>query len=324
MEKRKLILIMGILACLLVFGLGLSPAFSAEYPTKPIKLLVAYKAGGSTDAAARLLGVFMEKQLGQAVTVVNLPGAGGQVGWTRLVESKPDGYTIGFINLPAINLVYATRKKVPFHPVQSFAPVGCNISDPNTILVTKDSRFKNIKELLDYARANPGKLTAVADGPVSDDHLALVRIQEAAGVKFKFVPYHGGAPSMAALLGKHGDLSVHNVFDYIKHKEKLRGLAQLWPERYSMIPEIPTFEEGAGIKLVGSSTRGVAALAETPPDVLAKLQDAFKKATSDPEYLSKAEKMGLTLVEMTSSEFWKFNSDLQESVDKYKHFFVKK
>ena len=158
MEKRKLLLIMGILACLLVFSFGLSPAFSAEYPTKPIKLFVAYKAGGSTDAAARLLGVFMEKQLGQAVTVVNLPGAGGQVGWTRLVESKRDGYTIGFVNLPAINLVYATRKKVPFHPVWSFVPVGCNISDPNTILVTKDSRFKNIKELLDYAKANPGKL----------------------------------------------------------------------------------------------------------------------------------------------------------------------
>jgi len=313
MKKRRLILVL-LCAALISWGIMSSPA--AAFPDKPVTMIVAYKAGGSTDVAARTLGIYLEKYLGQPLVVQNLPGAGGQVGWTKLAMAKPDGYTIGFINLPAINMVYAAREGVAYHPVSSFAPIGCNIIDPNTIMVRKDDdRFKTLKDLIEYARKNPGKLICGADGPLSDDQLAMVKVQRATGVKFSFVAYNGSAPAHQALLGKHSDFIITNTQDVTIYKDKERCLVQFWKERYHMNPDTPTFKEVFGTEMIGSSTRGLAAPVKVPEDRLKVLRDAFKKTAENPEFLEKAEKVGLTLAWMDAQEFGQFMKDLQSDVD---------
>ena len=293
MKKGKALFTL-ICAILFVGSLFLSPV--SAFPTKPITLIVAFSAGGSTDVAARTMGLYLEKYLGQPIVVKNYPGAGGQIGWTKLAMAKPDGHTIGFINMPALQMVKAARENVAFDPVKSFAAIGCNINDPNTVLVRRDDdRFKTIKDLIEYAKKNPGKLICGADGPLSDDQLAMVKMEKATGAKFSYVAYSGSAKAHAALLGKHADFTVTNTFDVIKYKDKERCLVQFWKERYYMNPDTPTFKEVFGTEIIGSSTRAFAAPAKVPVDRLTVLRNAFEKAANDPEYLARAKKIGLTL-----------------------------
>lgn len=293
-----------------------SNAALAKYPEKPIVLIVAYAPGGSTDVAARTMVPYLEKYLGGTIVVKNYPGAGGQVGWTKLARSKADGYTIGYINLPALNMVYTARKGVAYHPVKSFDPIGCNVIDPNTVLVRKDDdRFKTIQDLIDAAKKEPGKLVCGADGPLSDDQLAFVRMSKETGAKFTFVSYSGSAKSQAALLGKHADFTISNTFDVIKYKETERCLVQFWSERYPMNPDTPTFKEAFGKELIGTSTRAVAATAGVPADRLNALREAFQKMAKDPEYLARAEKIGLTLAWMDHQQLGNYIKELQATVE---------
>jgi|SaaInl8_200m_RNA_FD_contig_51_318116_length_1285_multi_5_in_0_out_0_2 tripartite-type tricarboxylate transporter receptor subunit TctC len=312
MKKGKALFTL-ICAILFVGSLFLSPV--SAFPTKPITLIVAFSAGGSTDVAARTMGLYLEKYLGQPIVVKNYPGAGGQIGWTKLAMAKPDGHTIGFINMPALQMVKAARENVAYDPVKSFAAIGCNINDPNTVLVRKDDdRFKTLKDLIEYAKKNPGKVVCGADGPLSDDQLAMVKMGKATGAKFSYVAYSGSAKAHAALLGKHADFTVTNTFDVIKYKDKERCLVQFWKERYYMNPDTPTFKEIYGKEIIGSSTRAFAAPVKVPADRLAVLRDAFKKAANDPEYLERAKKIGLTLSWLDHKELAEFIKNLNDNV----------
>jgi tripartite-type tricarboxylate transporter receptor subunit TctC len=312
MKKRRCII--GTLCFAFIFcGIGFA---AAAWPEKPVSMIVAYKPGGSTDVAARTIGIYLGKYLGQPIVIVNQPGAGGQVGFTKIAMAKPDGYTIGFINLPALNMNFASRKDVAYHPVKSYAPIGCNIIDPSTILVRiDDDRFKSIKDLIESALKNPGKFICGMDGPLSDDQLALVKIEKAMGVKFAKVYYNGAAPAHAALLGNHSDFIVTNTFDVIKYKEKERCLVQFWKERYHMNPKTPTFKEVFGKEIIGSSTRGIAAPAGVPADRLEILREAFEKTAKDPEFQAKANKIGLTLAWMNAQEFGEYMKEIQGDVE---------
>ena len=320
MNKSKILLI---LICSMVIIGGLFSSSVLAFPNKPITLIVAYGAGGSTDVAARTMGIYLEKYLGQPIVVKNYPGAGGQIGFTRLAMAKADGHTIGFINMPALHMNKAARKGVTYHPVTSFAPIGCNINDPNTVMVRRDDdRFKTIQDLINYAKKNPGKVVCGADGPLSDDQLAMVKMEKATGAKFTYVSYPGAAKAHAALLGKHSDFTVTNTFDVTKYKDKERCLVQFQKERYYMNPDTPTFKEAFGKELIGSSTRAFAAPAKVPADRLKILREAFKKAAHDPEYKARAKKIGLTLVWMDHNELGEFmktlNDDIENLIDELK------
>ena len=294
---------------------GLFSSSVLAFPNKPITLIVAYGAGGSTDVAARTMGIYLEKYLGQPIVVKNYPGAGGQIGFTRLAIAKPDGHTIGFINLPAMHMNKHARENVTYDPVKSFAPIGSNIIDPNTVMVRKDDdRFKTLKDLIEYAKKNPGKLICGADGPLSDDQLAMVKMEKATGAKFTYVSYPGSAKAHAALLGKHSDFIVTNTFDVIRYKDNERSLVQFWKDRYYMNPDTPTFKEIYGKEIIGSSTRGIAAPAKVPADRLKVLREAFKKAANDPEYQARAKKIGLTLAWMDHNELGQFIKDLNDDI----------
>jgi len=313
-----------VLAGIVVFSLGSMGMAGLKYPERMVTMTVSYSAGGSTDAAARTILPYLEDELGVTMYIKNLPGAGGEIGWTTLATSKPDGYTIGFINLPAIILIAAARD-TRYEPVtENFAPIGVNICDPNTVLVRDDDpRFSTLEELIDYAKAHPGEVIVGADGPLSDDQLALYKIEKATGARFSFTPYAGGAPAAKALLGGESDVLITNCFDALKWEEGTNCLAVLWPERYELIPDVPTFKEQTGIEIMGASTRGIAAPVGVPGEVLAKLRLAFYNAATNPEYIEDAKKRGLTLIKpMIGEEFGKMIKDEEEAVADLLNYFV--
>jgi tripartite-type tricarboxylate transporter receptor subunit TctC len=290
------------------------------YPTKPVQLMVAYPAGGSTDIAARIVASIAEKELGQGIVVVNKGGAGGQVGWTEMSRAKPDGYYIGFINLPALNTVILDPDRKAAFGADAFIPVINQVLDPGIIWVKGDSPYKNLKDLLEAAKKNPNKISAATTGILSDDHLAILMMEEAApGALFRIVHFEGGAPVLTAVLGGHIECAFDNVgsvFRRIKTGE-LRALAVMDTQRSRFLPDVPTMPELGYPTVISSSTRGIAAPKGTAPAVITRLEQALKKAMDDPEHVKKMEEAGLGLRVMVGEEYAKYYRELHAKAAKY-------
>ena len=304
------------LSIALFAGLALAQAF----PAKPVQLMVAYPAGGSTDIAARIVAAIAEKDLGQSMVVLNKGGAGGQVGWTEMSRAKPDGYYIGFINLPALNTVILDPDRKAAFTVDHFVPVINQVLDPGIIWVKGDSPYKSLKDLIDAAKKNPQKISAATTGILSDDHLAILMMEEAApGAMFRIVHFEGGAPVMTAVMGGHIDCAFDNVgsvFRRIKTGE-LRALAVMDTQRSPFIPDVPTMPELGYKTVISSSTRGIAVPRGTPQPVIKRLEQSLKKAMDDPEHLKKMEEAGLQLRIMVGEEYARYYRDLHAKAAKY-------
>jgi tripartite-type tricarboxylate transporter receptor subunit TctC len=294
--------------------------FAQSFPTKPVQLMVAYPAGGSTDIAARIVASIAERDLGQSIVVVNKAGAGGQVGWTEMSRAKPDGYYIGFINLPALNTVILDPDRKAIFKEDAFVPVINQVLDPGIIWVKGDSPYKNLKDLIDAAKKNPQKISAATTGILSDDHLAILMMEEAApGAMFRIVHFEGGAPVMTAVMGGHIDCAFDNVgsvFRRVKSGE-LRALAVMDTQRSPFIPDVPTMPELGYKTVISSSTRGVAVPKGTPQPVIKRLEQSLKKAMDDPEHLKKMEEAGLQLRIMVGEEYAKYYRELHAKAAKY-------
>jgi len=265
-----------------------SPKAEAAWPSdQPITMIVAYSPGGATDVAARLAAVYIEKYLGQSVVVINRPGAGGEIGFTALAESKPDGYTIGFINTPNVLTIPMQRKTR--YSLESFIPVAQLMDDPDAFLVMKDSPLNNLKDLAEYAKANPGKVAYGTTGIGSDDHIAAELFSIAADVKMRHVPFDGAAASRTALLGRHLTLGVFNVSEAKEYvaSGQIKILGQMSEVRQELFPNTPTFKE-QGFDVLMASIRGIAMPAGTPEDIVTKFAAACEKAIKDPEFQKKA------------------------------------
>jgi tripartite-type tricarboxylate transporter receptor subunit TctC len=303
-----------------LLALASGALFAQAYPTKPVQLMVAYPAGGSTDIAARIVASIAEKELGQSIVVVNKGGAGGQVGWTEMSRVKPDGYYIGFINLPALNTVILDPDRKAAFNIDAFVPVINQVLDPGIIWVKGDSPYKNLKDLLEAAKRNPHKISAATTGILSDDHLAILMMEEAApGVFFRIVHFEGGAPVMTAVMGGHIEAAFDNVgsvFRRIRTGE-VRALAVMDTERSRFLPDVPTMPELGYPTVISSSTRGIAAPKGTPPAVIKRLEQALKKAMDDPEHVKKMEEAGLGLRVMVGEEYAKYYRELHTKAAKY-------
>jgi tripartite-type tricarboxylate transporter receptor subunit TctC len=304
----------------LLIGLFAGLVSAQTFPAKPVQLMVAYPAGGSTDIAARIVAAIAEKDLGQSMVVVNKGGAGGQVGWTEMSRAKPDGYYIGFINLPALNTVILDPDRKAAFNVDAFVPVINQVLDPGIIWVKGDSPYKNLKDLLDAAKKNPNKISAATTGILSDDHLAILMMEEAApGALFRIVHFEGGAPVMTAVMGGHIECAFDNVgsvFRRIRTGE-LRALAVMDTQRSPFIPDVPTMRELGYPTVISSSTRGIAVPKGTPQPVIKRLEQSLKKAMDDPEHLKKMEEAGLQLRIMVGEEYAKYYRELHTKSAKY-------
>ena len=303
----------------LVAVVGSVVAVAAEYPVRPVQLMIAYPAGGSTDVAARIVASIAEKQLGQTIVVVNRGGAGGQVGWTDMSRARPDGYYLGFINLPALNTVILDPERKATFKADAFVPVINQVLDPGIIWVKADSPHKSLKDLLDAAKRMPNKISAATTGILSDDHLAILMAEEAfPGATFRIVHLEGGAAQMTAILGGHVDVAFDNVgsvFRRIKTGE-VRALAVMDTRRSPFLPDVATTPELGFPTVISNSTRGIAVPRGTPEPIIKRLQDVFKKAMEDPEHVKKMEEAGLALRIMVGEEYAKYYRDLHAKAAK--------
>jgi tripartite-type tricarboxylate transporter receptor subunit TctC len=284
------------LAGALALACGLAAATGARaetpYPNRPIQMIVAYGPGGGTDLVARLLARHLEKQLGGATVVVqNKPGAGGAIGFAELARAAPDGYTVGFINTPNLLTIPIERKST--FTWRSFDLIGNLVDDPGGFTVHNSNRIDSLASLVRYAKAHPGEVSVGTTGVGSDDHLAMLLFEKAAGVKLTHVGYKGAGDVRAALVGQQltiGAINVGEALQYQKGGSPIKFLGQMGAARAALAPKVPTFrEQGFDIEL--ASLRGLAAPKGLPEPVRKKLVDALARAVADPQFRQQAEAM---------------------------------
>lgn len=314
MHRRLLAGVLGALA------LATAPVLAQDFPAKPINLMVAFPPGGSTDVAARIASAIAEKHIGQPIVVVNKAGAGGQVGWAELTRQKGDGYYIGFINLPATNTVILDPERQAIFDTKSFTPIINQVLDPGVIWVRADSPFKTLQDMIDAAKKAPGTVKAATTGIMSDDHLAVLMVEEAVpGAQFRLVHLDGGAPMLKETLAGNIDVAFDNVGSIVKQVQagQVRALAVMDPERSKFLPNVPTTKELGLPTVVMNSTRGIAGPKGMDPKALAKLTETFKKAMEDPEHVKKMEEVGLAVKIMTGADYQKYFDDMHATAKKY-------
>ena len=321
--KRKVFWgILGILG-LFVF---LAAAGAQDYPNKPIMMQVPYPAGGSTDVGARIVSAIAEKQLGQAVVVINKQGAGGQLGWTELAKAKPDGYYLGYINLPHLPSAILDPERKATFKAEDIVPLVSQALDPTTISVRPDSPWKTLKDLIDEAKKKPEQIKAGIVGILQDDEIGYLQFAEAAGVKLRLVYFDGAAPAITALLGNHVDVLFCTVGDNFNQWKagKIRMLTIMDKERSKFYPDLPTTAELGFPGVISASTRGVAAPKGLPPPIMAKLQDVFKKAMESKEHIDKLESAGHPVKIMVGDEFVKYYWESVKVAQKWVDYVRKK
>ncbi|SHK16456.1 Tripartite-type tricarboxylate transporter, receptor component TctC [Roseomonas rosea] len=274
----------------------------ATYPDRPIQMIVAYPPGGGTDIAARTLAQFMERELGQPVVVLNRAGAGGEIGFGELGRSRPDGYTIGFLNTP--NIVTMPIERRTAYKLDDIAPIANIVDDPGGFFVLKDSPHQNLADLVAYAKANPEKVTYATTGIGSDDHLAGLAFSRAAGIQMTHVPYNGAAQTRNALLTRQVTLGSINVSEGLPDVQQgtARALGQMSATRWEGLPDVPTFRE-QGFDVIQSSMRGIGAPAGVPPRILNRLADVLRKVVDNPEFRRMATQQALPLRYLGPDEY---------------------
>ncbi len=310
--RGKVLISLVVVALVAVAG----SAYSGEFPTKPITLQLPVPPGGSTDAGARILASYAEKKIGQPIVVISKPGANNQVGNTELSRQKPDGYYIGYLTCPTFNTNILDPSRKAIFTLDSFAPIINQVVDSNVVWVKADSPYKTLKDVLDDARKRPGEVRAGTGGVLSDDHLALLMLEEATKLKFRAVHFDGGAETVAAGLGGHTDISLDNVGTVANRVKggEIRVLVVMHKERSKFLPDVPSSVELGYPTVIGSSTRGIVGPKGIPQPILKKLQDTFLAVTKDPEYLERMDKAALASIVMVGDEYGKYLRDLHERV----------
>ena len=276
--------LMRILAAL-VLGLtaATTSAQAQNFPTRPVRLVVAFPAGGPTDFVARLLAEKLTTVLGQTVLVENKSGANAAIGADYVAKSSPDGYTLFFTTISAVAMNPHMRSDLPYDPVRDFAPVTRVVLTKEVLVVSADSPIKSAKELIDLAKDKNGGMPMASTGVGSLPHLALELFQQSAGIKVVHVPYRGAAPAVTDILGGQvtgAFLDLPVVMPQIKGG-KLRPLGTGSAKRDEVLPDVPTLDE-QGIKDVyADNWYALFAPAKTPAPVIAKLNAAFTTALTD-------------------------------------------
>lgn len=296
---------------LILFLISIVPAYAAEFPTKEVQIIIPWSAGGATDLIFRALAATTGKYLGKAVIIINKPGGGGAVGYTEGMQAKPDGYTLTAAVTPLTILPHNVSTAFTY---KSFEPILNVVSDPSMFLVRSEATWKNLKEFLDYAKANPGIITVGNSGAGGGVHLVALAFEKAAGVKFNHIPFAGGGPSVTALLGGHVSAVSVSPPEGVSHVQagKLRIIALFAERRLELFPDAPTVKE-QGIDFVMGMWRGLIAPKGTPPDVIKKLHDAFKQGMDDPVFQKNAKDMAVNLHYLGSEVFGK----LMENDDEF-------
>jgi hypothetical protein len=285
-------------------SLALPALAQSTFPSRPIKLICPWPAGGSTDAVMRVIGESAARILNNPVIIENKGGASGMLGPNELVSAKPDGYTLSQLTIGVLRLPH--MQKMQFDPMVDFTYVACLTGYTFGIVVRADSPIKSIKDLVAYAKAKPGEFTFGSTGNGTTPHLAVEEFALKAGIKLQHVPFKGNADGMQALLGGHV-MSHSDATGWGPHVEAgtCRLLATYGSKRTKRWPNVPTLNE-LGYDTVSDSPFGIGAPKGMDPAVTRKLHDAFKATLEDPKVLASFEKYDQSVIYMNTEEYTKF------------------
>jgi tripartite-type tricarboxylate transporter receptor subunit TctC len=290
-----------VLLCSAIAGPALA---QADYPNKPIKWIVPYPPGGTTDILARLMGQYLSTKLGQSVVIENRAGGGNNIGTEMAIRAPADGYTMLLVN-PA-NAINATLyQKLPFNLLDDMAPVAGIVRVPNVMTVTKNFPAKTVSEFIAYGKANPGKINMASSGAGTSVHLSGELFKFMTGVDMKHVPYKGAGPATVDLIGGQVDVLFDNMPSIISHirSGSVRALGVTSAQRSPAMPDVPPVADTVpGYE--ASAWFGAAVPKGTPPAVIARLNREFNAALADPAMRAKLADLGGVPIAGTPEQFW--------------------
>jgi tripartite-type tricarboxylate transporter receptor subunit TctC len=308
-------IIRSLFAAGLVLGLavhGVTPAQSQGYPTKPIRIVVPFPAGGPTDGMARLISDRLRIAVGQSVVVENQGGgAGGSNGAKFVAAADPDGYTVLLSPGGSLTTGPAVHKNIGYDPAKVFTPVAQLIETPQLVLVHPSLPVKTLQEVVAYAKAHPGKINWGTQGFGTGTHLMAEIFKLEAGLDMQHVPYRGTAPLLTAAIAGEVQVLIDPTTTCLPHvqSERLRAIAVAGPKRFPKLPEIPTAAEAGFPKLNSPFWLGMVAPAGTPPAIVDKLNAALRTSLADPEARQWIANLGAEVKIGTPDEFGKMLSE---------------
>jgi len=300
--------------------LGFSVAAQEPWPAaKPISMVVAFPPGGVADLTARPMAVVLERILKQKVLVENRAGAGGAVGNAYVAKARPDGYTL-LMALSSVSILPEADKvngKVPGYTLDQLIPVALVSADPTVLVVRAEAPYRSVKDLVDAAKANPGKINYASSGYYSALHTPMEMFSIATGAKMFHIPYQGGGPAVTAILGGQVDALASGPGPVVQHIKagKLRALASWGDKRHPALPDVPTLKE-LGIDNEFYIWAGLFAPAGTPEPVVRQLRDAVRQAVADPQFRQVMESSGQPIQYLDQAEFRTFfDKDAKKMAD---------
>src|SRR5689334_16189962 len=291
-------------------------AQAQSWPAKPIRIVIPFVAGGSSDIVGRAIGAKYQELLGQPAVVENKPGANGAIAAEFVAKSDPDGYTILVGSIGVFSINAALFKDLRYHPLRDFAPISLAVTTPNVLITKPALEAKSMKEVVEQAKKSPGRFSYCSSGTGSSDHLTAELLNQLAGISILHVPYKGGAACQTDIMGGQVDLSFQNlgaVTNYIRGN-RMKALAVTAKARNPQLPNVPTTSEAGFPALVVTSWQAVAAPAKTQRDIVTKLNDATVKALRSPDVRERMGQIGFDVVASTPDEFGRF---MKEEVDRW-------
>jgi tripartite-type tricarboxylate transporter receptor subunit TctC len=291
-----------------LLALAILPANAADYPDRPITIVVPFPAGSTSDMIPRLLGPLMAKSLGVPVVVENRAGANGSIGAARVATSAPDGYTLllGTTGVFAINQwIY---EKPQYSPEKDFAPIINAASTPNMIVVNPSVKAKTLKELVALAKAEPGKLSFASAGNGSTSHLCGEALKVLEGIDIVHIPYQGPAPAIQDVLGNRVSMICDNFSNVVEHARSgtLRPIVVTAKTPRPQLPDVLAAPQAGSPDLEAGIWYGFVAPAATPKEIIEKLHKAFVDALRDPTVIARLEGLGMTVIADKPGEFKAF------------------
>jgi len=302
--KSPFRIILGALA-----GLAFAAGVCAQsFPTKPIKIIVPYPPGGTSDILARAVGQKLSEAWGQPVLVENKPGATGNIGADFVAKSPPDGYTWLLADIGSLAIAPSVVTTLPFDPVKDFAPVAMVAYSPHLLVVHPSVPAKNAQELIALAKAKPDSLNFAVSGIGGANHLAGIDFAQRAGIKWTYIPYKGGSQALTDMVGGQAQVMFNGMlatYPFVKDG-KLKALAISSAQRFAAAPDIPTVAESGMPGFETGSWQGIVVAAGTPPAIVSKIHGTVMAILATPEMKERLDKAGAEVRAQSSQQFGAF------------------
>lgn len=308
------------LVCLLGFAGSVGPSFAADYPNRPVRWLIGFTAGGPVDTVARIMSQWLSERLGQQFVVENRAGSGGNIAAAAAINSAPDGYTLLF-TAPNNAISTSLYKKLPYDFIRDTAPVASIMQLANMLVVSKDMPVKTVQELIDYCKANPGKVSYASSGNGTSVHMSAELFKALTKIDMIHVPYRGSSAAFPDIISNKVQLIFDNLPSALEQARggTVRALGVTSPQRWPSVPDIPAIAETVpGFESVGFY--GISAPKGTPPEIIDILNKAVGEALKDPKLVARLADVGGIPKPMTPAEFGKLVADETEKWRKVVEF----